>query len=69
MIFGRKGEGADIKLDIEQMDSCRYLVSYVEDMLCTQEIKTRIAIAKEAFNLFYGPQNKFLREKVTTFGV
>ena len=53
MVIGRKPEKRDIRIkdeSIEQMDSFKYLGCNISsNMNCCQEIKQRIAMAKEAF--------------------
>ena len=72
MVVGGKGERINIRMNneqIEQVNSFKYLGSIVtDDIRSTKEIKTRIAIAKEAFNkkknLLNGPLNKELRKRL-----
>ena len=68
MVIGRKPKKIDIRIkgeSIEQVDSFRYLGCNISSsMNCCQEVKQRIAMAKEAFNrkrsIFYGPFEKEL---------
>ena len=54
MIIGRKPKKIDIRIkgeSIEQVDSIKYLGCNISsNMNCCQEVKQRVAIAKETFN-------------------
>ena len=70
MVIGRKSKKIDIRIkgeSIEQVDSFKYLRCNISsNMNCCQEVKQRIAMAKEAFNrkisIFCGPLEKELRK-------
>ena len=72
MVIGRKPKKIDIRIkdeSVEQVDSFKYLVYNINsNMNCSQEIKQRIAMAKEAFNrkrsIFCGPLEKELRKRL-----
>ena len=72
MVIGRKPKKIDTRIkggSIEQVDSFKYLGSNISsNMNCCQEVKQRIAMAKEAFNrkrsIFCGPLEKELRERI-----
>ena len=55
IVIGRKPKKIDIRIkdeSIEQVDSFKYLGCNISsNMNCCQEVKQRIAMAKEAFNL------------------
>ena len=54
MVIGRKPKKIDIRIEdesVEQMNSFKYLGCIISsNMNCSQEVKQRIAMAKEAFN-------------------
>ena len=71
IVIGRKPEKIDIRTEdesVEQVDSFKYLeCNNSSNMNCCQEVKQRIAMAKEAFNrqneaFFAGPwKNRYRR--------
>ena len=69
MVIGRKPKNIDMRIkdeSVEQVDNFRYLGCNISSNLnCCQEVKQRIAMAKEAFNrkrsIFCGPLEKELR--------
>ena len=72
MVMGRKPKKIDIRIkgeSIEQVNSFKYFGCNVSsNMNCCQEVKQRIAMAKEAFNrkigIFWGPWKKKLRKRL-----
>ena len=72
MVIGRKPKKIDIRIkgeSIEQADRFKYLWCNISsNMNCCQEVKQRIAMAKEAFNrkrsIFCGPLEKELRKRL-----
>ena len=72
MVIGRKPKKIDIQIkdeSIEQVECFKYLGCNISsNMICCQEVKQRIAMAKEAFNrkrsIFCGPLEKELRKKL-----
>lgn len=72
MVISTRKVGTTIRLGqevIEQVSSFKYLGSIItEDMRCHKEVKTRIAIAKEAFNkkrrLLCGSMDRKLRKRM-----
>ncbi|KAJ8882022.1 hypothetical protein PR048_018510 [Dryococelus australis] len=72
MVFSKGRKPANIKIGqaiISQVRAFKYLGSTItEDLKCHQEVKTRIAVAKEAFNrkrrLLYGKLDKALRKRL-----
>ena len=72
MVNGRKGKKLDIRNkdeSVEQMDSFKYLkYNNSSNMNSCQEVKQRIAMAKEAFNrkrsIFCEPLKKELRKRL-----
>ena len=72
MVIGRKSKKIDIRIkgeSIEEMDSFKYLGCNISsNMNCCQEVKQRIAMAKEApnkkRNIFCGPFEKELRKRL-----
>ena len=72
MVIGRKSNKTDIRKkddSVEQVDSFKYLGCNINsNMNCCQELKQRIAIAKEAFDrkssIFCGPLEKELRNRL-----
>ena len=71
MIIGRKDRKIDVQLAgerIEQVDKFRYLGCVIRsNMRCEEEIKVRIAMAKESFNrrrnIFCESLNQELRKR------
>ena len=72
MVIGRKPRNINVRANseiIQQVDSFKYLGCTISsDMSCNQEVKMRIAIAKEAFNrrknVFCGPMDIGLRKRL-----
>ena len=72
MVTGRKPKKMDMRIkdeSVEQVDSFKYLGCNIRSNLnCCQEVKQRIAMAKEAFNrkrnIFCGPLEKELRKRL-----
>ena len=72
MAIGRKPKKIHIRItgeSIEQVDSSKYLgCNMSSNMNCCQEVKQRVAMAKEAFNrkrsIFCGPLEKELRKRL-----
>ena len=72
MVIGRKPKKMDIRIkgeSIEQVESFKYLGCNINSNLnCYQEVKQRIAIAKEAFNrkrrIFCRPLERELRKRL-----
>ena len=72
MVIGRKPKKVHIRIkgeSIEEVDSFKYLGCNISsNMNCCQEVKQRIATAKEAFNrkrsIFCGPLEKELRKSL-----
>ena len=72
MAIGRKPKKIHIRItgeSIEQVDSSKYLgCNMSSNMNCCQEVKQRVAMAKEAFNrkrsIFCGPFKKELRKRL-----
>ena len=72
MDIGRKSKKIDLRIkdeSVEQVDSLKYLGCNISsNMNCCQEVKQRIAMAKEAFNrkrsIFCGPMEKELRKSL-----
>ena len=71
MVIGRKPENIDIRIKDEsiEVDSFKYLGCNISsNMNCCQEVKQRIAMAKEAFtrkrSIFCGPLEKELRKRL-----
>ena len=72
MVIGRKPKKIDMRIkdeSVEQVDSFKYLGCKISsNMNCCQEVKQRIAMAKEAFNrkrsLFCGPLEEELRKRL-----
>ena len=72
MVIGRKPKKIDMRIkdeSVEQVDSFKYLGCNISsNMYCCQEVKQRIATAKEAFNrkrrLSCGPLEKELRNRI-----
>ena len=70
MVIGRKPKKIDVRIKVEsfeQVNSFKYFVCNISsNMNCCQEVKQRIAMAKEAFNrkrsIFCGPLEKELRK-------
>ena len=70
IVIGRKPKKIDIRIkdeSVEQVDSYKYLGCNISsNMNCCQEVKQRIAMAKEAFNrkrsIFCGPLEKEVRK-------
>ena len=66
MVVGRKPKKIDMRIkdeSVEQVDIFKYLgCSISSNLNCCQEVKQRIAMAKEAFNrkrsIFRGPLEK-----------
>ena len=68
MVIGRKPKKIDES--VEQVDNFKYLGSNISSNLnCCQEVKQRIAMAKEAFNrkrsIFCGPLEKRTKEEAS----
>ena len=72
MAIGRKPKKIDKRIkdeSVEQVDSFKYLgCNNTSNMNCCQEVKQRMAMAKEAFNrkrrIFCGPLEKELRKRL-----
>ena len=72
IVIGTKPKKIDIRIkgeSVEQVDSFKYLGCNINNnMKWCQEVKHRIAMAKEAFNrkrsIFYGPLEKELRKRL-----
>ncbi|KAJ4452162.1 hypothetical protein ANN_03680 [Periplaneta americana] len=72
IVTGRKVKKVNLRIlneAVEQVDSFKYLECTISsNMRCSQEVKRRIAMAKEAFNrkrsIFCGPLEKELRKKL-----
>ena len=72
MVIGKKTKKVNMRIRneaLEQVDSFKYLGCAISsNMSCSQEVKRRIAIAKEAFNrkrsIFCGPLEKELRKRL-----
>ena len=72
MVIGRKPKKIDIRIkgeSVEQVDSYKYLGCNISsNMNCCQEVKQRIAMAKEAFNrkrsIFFRPLEKELWKRL-----
>ena len=72
MVIGRKPKKIDMRItneSVEQVDSFKYLGCMTSNnMNCCQEVKQRIAIAKEAFDrkrsIFCGSLEKDLRKRL-----
>ena len=72
MVIGRKPKNMDMRIkseSVEQVGSFKYLVCKISSKTnCCQEVKQRIAMAKEAFNrkrsIFRGPLEKELRKRL-----
>ena len=72
MVIRRKPKKINMRIkdeSVKQGDSFKYLGCNISsNMNCCQEVKQRIAVAKEAFNrkrnIFYGPLEKELRKKL-----
>ena len=72
MVIGKKPKKVNIRIEgesIEQMDSFKYLECNISsNMNCCQEVKQRIAMAKEAFgrkrSIFCGLLEKELRKRL-----
>ena len=77
MVIGRKSKKIDIRIEsgsIEQVDSFKYLGCNISsNMNCCQEVKQKIAMAKEALNrkisIFCGPMEKELRKRLVKYFV
>ena len=77
MVIGRKPKNIDIRIkgeSIEQVDSFKYLGCNISsNMTCCQEVKQKIAMAKEVFNrkrnIFCGPLEKELRKRLVKCSV
>ena len=77
MVIGRKPKKTDIRIkgeSIEQVDSFKYLGCNISsNMNCCQEVKQRIAMAKEAFSrkrsIFCGPLEKEPRKRLVECSV
>ena len=73
MVIGRKPNKVDIRINgesIEQVDRFKYLGCNISsNMNCCQEVKQRIAMAKEAFNrkrnIFCGSLKKKTTEETS----
>ena len=54
MVIGRKPKKIDMRIkdeSVEQVDSFKYLgCNITSNLICCQEVKQRIAVAKETFN-------------------
>ena len=72
MVLGRKGERINIKIEneiIEQVEKFKYLGSIItENLTCSMDVKSRIAIAKIGFinkkKLLCGPLKKELSKRL-----
>ena len=72
MVIGRKPKKIDLRIKgecIKQVDSFKYLGCNISsNMNCCQEVKQRIAMAKETFHrkrsIFCGPLKKELRKRL-----
>ena len=72
MVIGRKPKKINVRItdeSVEQVDSFKYLRCNISsNMNCCQEVKQRLAMAKEAFNkkrsIFCGPREKDLRQRL-----
>ncbi|KAJ4446546.1 hypothetical protein ANN_13242 [Periplaneta americana] len=72
MVIGRKIRKINVRIRneaLEELDSFKYLkYTTSSNVSCCQEVKRRIALAKEAFNrkrgIFYGPMEKELRKRL-----
>ena len=72
MVIGRKPKNIDMRIkdeSVEQVYSFKYMRCNISsNMNCCQEVKQRIAMAKEDFNrkrsIFFGPLQKELRKRL-----